>query len=172
MQYDFDNSDTSFFAFYNQSNMSDDGHEDVEMQEQGQQQQADSAVVVEGGKMASVMSRLLTRELKGKKSKPILAQSRGIEMKLDDSKLEIKAKQLMKLETQQKKNSCRVKPEVLTNDLEKRLRKISTRGVVKLFNAIAAEQKGVAEATSALKPKPKKTSFLQMVEADPSLVPT
>ncbi|KAJ3096308.1 hypothetical protein HDU97_006038 [Phlyctochytrium planicorne] len=138
---------------------------------------------VKEAKLASVISRILTTEVKQSASRPILSRQKGIERKIDNEKLEARAKRLVSAEKKQKKDSQRLKPTSLSNELEKKLRKIATRGgspiltgflqtVVKLFNAIAAEQKVLtAEAGPTKKAKTAKTSFLQMVEGKPSTSP-
>ncbi|KAJ3294098.1 hypothetical protein HDU79_011457 [Rhizoclosmatium sp. JEL0117] len=77
---------------------------------------------------------------------PILSKHKSIETALDDAKLEEKAKKLISKEKKVKTiDVARIKPEELiaVNELEKRLKKVATRGVVKLFNAIRVAQKSV-----------------------------
>ncbi|ORY46532.1 hypothetical protein BCR33DRAFT_736700 [Rhizoclosmatium globosum] len=115
-------------------------------------------------KLAYAMSRILgsalleeqddstQNEPKPKKQKlerrhnPILSKHKSIETALDDAKLEEKAKKLISKEKKVKTiDVARIKPEELiaVNELEKRLKKVATRGVVKLFNAIRVAQKSV-----------------------------
>ncbi|CAO3617039.1 unnamed protein product [Cunninghamella blakesleeana] len=83
--------------------------------------------------------------------KPILARSKGVERKIEDEKLEYKARKMLTAEKKKLKNQGRVIPDYTTFEYEKRLRKVATRGVVKLFNAIRTQQKvtevAVEEAT-------------------------
>ncbi|KAJ3068142.1 hypothetical protein HDU98_008692 [Podochytrium sp. JEL0797] len=86
-----------------------------------------------------------------RKENPILSRHKNIEVALDDQKLEEKAKRLLSKEKKIKTlDVARVKREdlIATNDLEKRLKKVSTRGVVKLFNAIRVAQKSVESVKS------------------------
>ncbi|KAJ3025184.1 UNVERIFIED_CONTAM: hypothetical protein HDU68_007383 [Siphonaria sp. JEL0065] len=88
---------------------------------------------------------------KQKKENPILSKHKSIEVSLDDQKLEEKAKRLINKEKKVKLvDVARIKREdlVAVNDLEKRLKKVATRGVVKLFNAIRVAQKSVEAVKS------------------------
>lgn len=76
-----------------------------------------------------------------KKKQPILARSKGLERKLEDEKLDYKARKIMSAEKKALKEKGRVIPDFTTFEYEKRLRKVATRGVVKLFNAIRTQQK-------------------------------
>ncbi|KAJ3415970.1 hypothetical protein HDV05_003567 [Chytridiales sp. JEL 0842] len=128
-------------------------------------------------KLASAMGRILSKPLgKGASAeKPILAQHKGIEKELDEKKLEAKAKKALAGEKKAKFEVGRIKPEAPSDDFEKRLRKVATRGVVKLFNAISAAQK-TADAVKAngvqknakLAPKLSKGSFLELVKSTTS----
>ncbi|KAJ3328370.1 hypothetical protein HDU76_010098 [Blyttiomyces sp. JEL0837] len=123
--------------------------------------------------MARILSKPATT---GKETeKPILAQQRSLERAIDDHKLELKAKKALSSEKKQKFEIGRSKPESATNDSEKRLRKIATRGVVKLFNAIRAAQKTVEytksegiQKNSKKAPTLSKGSFLQMIRESAS----
>ncbi|XP_021936190.1 RRP15-like protein isoform X2 [Zootermopsis nevadensis] len=44
---------------------------------------------------------------------------------------------------QEQKSKCRVKPNILDHDYERRLNRIATRGVVQLFNAVRQQQKSL-----------------------------
>ncbi|KAI9336809.1 hypothetical protein BDR26DRAFT_864661 [Obelidium mucronatum] len=114
------------------------------------------------------------KQKKQKIENPILSKHKSIEVSLDDQKLEEKAKRILSSEKKLKTvDVARVKREdlVFVNDLEKRLRKVATRGVVKLFNAIRVAQKTVesvkadgvqknADKISALS----KGGFMQMIK--------
>ncbi|CAO3653526.1 unnamed protein product [Mucor hiemalis] len=75
------------------------------------------------------------------KRQPILARSKGLERKLEDEKLDYKARKIMSAEKKALKEKGRIIPDFTTFEYEKRLRKVATRGVVKLFNAIRTQQK-------------------------------
>lgn len=72
---------------------------------------------------------------------PILARSKGLERKLEDEKLDYKARKIMSAEKKALKEKGRIIPDFTSFEYEKRLRKVATRGVVKLFNAIRTQQK-------------------------------
>ncbi|KAJ3243696.1 hypothetical protein HDU78_000223 [Chytriomyces hyalinus] len=106
-------------------------------------------------KLAYAMARILGDSIatdadqkvkRAKKEKPILSKHKSIEATIDDQKLEDKAKKLISKEKKMKAlDVARIRPEdvVAANDLEKKLKKVATRGVVKLFNAIRVAQKSV-----------------------------
>ncbi|KAJ3235940.1 hypothetical protein HDU81_011311 [Chytriomyces hyalinus] len=106
-------------------------------------------------KLAYAMARILGDSIstdggqklkRAKKEKPILSKHKSIEATIDDQKLEDKAKKLISKEKKMKAlDVARIRPEdvIAANDLEKKLKKVATRGVVKLFNAIRVAQKSV-----------------------------
>ncbi|KAI8060542.1 Rrp15p-domain-containing protein [Gongronella butleri] len=101
---------------------------------------------------SEAMTNILGSTLTGSDRKqPILARSKGTERKLEDEKLEYKARKMLTAEKRKLKDQGRVIPNFTTFEYEKRLRKVATRGVVKLFNAIRMQQKltetAVDEAT-------------------------
>ncbi|CAO3676191.1 unnamed protein product [Umbelopsis vinacea] len=86
--------------------------------------------------------KILGSNLKGSdKKQPILARSKGAERKIEDEKLEYKARKVLAAEKKALASKDRVVPDYTTMDYEKKLRKVATRGVVKLFNAIRTQQK-------------------------------
>ncbi|KAI1317114.1 hypothetical protein EDD11_009001 [Mortierella claussenii] len=103
--------------------------------------------------MAEAMSKILGSTLrKADASTPILARSRGVERKLEEEKMEAKAKKAITNEKRRMANRDRVKPEYTGMEYEKKLRKVATRGVVQLFNAIKAQQKATEELTENARP--------------------
>ncbi|KAJ3343412.1 hypothetical protein HDU83_005684 [Entophlyctis luteolus] len=108
------------------------------------------------------------------KENPILSKQRSIEAEIDDAKLEEKAKRLLSKEKKLRLvDVARIKLDdlVATNEQEKKLKKVATRGVVKLFNAIRAAQKTVEEvkADGVLKNQAKlpaltQSGFMQMIK--------
>ncbi|KAL9538266.1 hypothetical protein MBANPS3_011065 [Mucor bainieri] len=91
---------------------------------------------------SDAMTKILASTLTGSdKRQPILARSKGLERKLEDEKLDYKARKIMSAEKKALKEKGRVIPDFTTFEYEKRLRKVATRGVVKLFNAIRTQQK-------------------------------
>ena len=70
-----------------------------------------------------------------------MARSKGVERKIEDEKLDHKARKILSAQKKALKEKGRVIPDYTTFDYEKGLRKVATRGVVKLFNAIRTQQK-------------------------------
>ncbi|KAF9160245.1 hypothetical protein DFQ26_005755 [Actinomortierella ambigua] len=103
--------------------------------------------------MAEAMSKILGSTLrKADASQPILARSRGVERKLEEEKLEAKARKALTIEKRRAMNKDRVKPDFTGMEYEKKLRKVATRGVVQLFNAIKAQQKVTETVTDKIAP--------------------
>lgn len=59
---------------------------------------------------------------------PILARSKGAERKIEDEKLEYKARKVLAAEKKALASKDRVVPDYTTMDYEKKLRKVATRG--------------------------------------------
>ncbi|KAF7720971.1 hypothetical protein EC973_005665 [Apophysomyces ossiformis] len=98
---------------------------------------------------SEAMTKILASTLKGTdKKQPILARSKGTERKIEDEKLEYKARKILSSEKKALKSKGRVIPDYTTFDYEKNLRKVATRGVVKLFNAVRTQQKVTEVAIS------------------------
>ncbi|KAK3826224.1 MAG: Rrp15p-domain-containing protein [Linnemannia elongata] len=103
--------------------------------------------------MAEAMSKILGSSLrKADASTPILARSRGAERKIEEEKLEAKARKAISNEKKRLANRDRVKPDYTGMEYEKKLRKVATRGVVQLFNAIKAQQKATDDLTEKVRP--------------------
>ncbi|KAG0208811.1 Trimeric GatFAB AmidoTransferase(AdT) complex subunit [Mortierella sp. GBA30] len=103
--------------------------------------------------MAEAMSKILGSSLrKADASMPILARSRGVERKLEEEKMEAKARKAISNEKKRLANKDRVKPDYTGMEYEKKLRKVATRGVVQLFNAIKAQQKATEDLTEKVRP--------------------
>jgi hypothetical protein len=90
-------------------------------------------------KLSSVISKIISSE------QPILAKKRKLETDIDEAKLEEKAKKLITSQRKLKKDVGRVKPTPETLTFEKQLKKVATKGVVQLFNALRKVQKEVKE---------------------------
>ncbi|KAF9911387.1 Trimeric GatFAB AmidoTransferase(AdT) complex subunit [Linnemannia zychae] len=103
--------------------------------------------------MAEAMSKILGSSLrKADASTPILARSRGAERKIEEEKMEAKARKAISNEKKRLANRDRVKPDYTGMEYEKKLRKVATRGVVQLFNAIKAQQKATDDLTEKTRP--------------------
>jgi hypothetical protein len=59
---------------------------------------------------------------------PILARSKGAERKIEDEKLEYKARKVLAAEKKALASKDRVVPDYTTMEYEKKLRKVATRG--------------------------------------------
>ncbi|KAK9695770.1 pre-60S ribosomal particles component [Basidiobolus ranarum] len=93
---------------------------------------------------ADAMAKILGTKLKrSDKEAPILARSKGIEKKIEEEKLEYKARKAITAEKKKLAQKDRIVPDHSTLEYEKKLKKVATRGVVKLFNAIKAQQREV-----------------------------
>ncbi|KAJ1659989.1 pre-60S ribosomal particles component [Dispira simplex] len=90
---------------------------------------------------AQAMASILGTQLKGSaKAAPILAKNRAADRKLAEEKLEHQAIKTLNNERKKLREKGRVIPDYSNASYEKRLRKVATRGVVKLFNAIRTQQ--------------------------------
>ncbi|KAJ3186253.1 hypothetical protein HDU85_007693 [Gaertneriomyces sp. JEL0708] len=130
-------------------------------------------------KLANAIGKILagsdtSKESKTDKNRPILSKQKHIEKSIDNEKLEAKARKLIAAEKKKKEDVGRIKPDHSTTDYEKKLRKIATRGVVKLFNAIRVAQKSAEEVKSSgpvqksaeIAPVVSKNTFLDMIKSD------
>jgi len=115
-------------------------------------------------------------------SGPILSKRKAIERKIEDAKLEAKARALLKRQRLATKDAARVTvPDISRANCERALKKAATKGVVQLFNAIhqhqvskeklakekaAAGKKGTEVATQIKQIS--KTSFLDMLKGGAS----
>lgn len=78
---------------------------------------------------------------KANAEQPILARRKGIERKIEDAKLEAKARAVLRRQKLEAKDSARqVKADFSQANYEKLLKKVATKGVVQLFNAIQQHQ--------------------------------
>ncbi|KAJ1967772.1 pre-60S ribosomal particles component [Dispira parvispora] len=90
---------------------------------------------------AQAMASILGAQLKGSaQAAPILAKNRSADRKLAEEKLEHQAVKTLTNERRKLREKGRVIPDHSNASYEKRLRKVATRGVVKLFNAIRTQQ--------------------------------
>ncbi|RUP49975.1 Rrp15p-domain-containing protein [Jimgerdemannia flammicorona] len=86
---------------------------------------------------------------------PILVRSKGAERKIEEEKLEYKARKTLTAEKRRLAAKDCIVPDGSTIEYEKKLRKVATRGVVKLFNAIRMQQKMTEEAVTLASSKSK-----------------
>ncbi|KAJ8658868.1 hypothetical protein O0I10_005250 [Lichtheimia ornata] len=111
---------------------------------------------------SDAMTKILASQLKGTdKKQPIMARSKGTERKIEEEKLEYKARKVLAAEKKALKEKGHVIPDYTTFEYEKRLRKVATRGVVKLFNAVRIQQKTTEHAVSEVQEYRKASSALE-----------
>lgn len=147
---------------------SNDSDEDDELNDEISDDDNDKNTDAQGRNiaLASVMSRILNTDTN---EKPILAKAKEIEQKIEDEKLDYKARKALTAERKKLEEKDRVIPDYTTFEYEKKLRKLATRGVVKLFNAIkTAQEKSNEVHTLVTNKKPKvevaKKSFMDMLQ--------
>ncbi|ORX85492.1 Rrp15p-domain-containing protein [Basidiobolus meristosporus CBS 931.73] len=150
-----------------------DEFSDVDASEEGSDEEDDLADLERPTKkpkktktdFADAMAKILGTKLKrSDKEAPILARSKGIEKKIEEEKLEYKARKALTAEKKKLAQKDRVVPDHTTLDYEKKLKKVATRGVVKLFNAIKAQQKE-AEGVPVVKAAADKEKVASMSKA-------
>lgn len=132
---------------------------------------------VETPDLGLAIANILGEKTKG--DQPILARRKGIERKIEDAKLEAKARTVLRKQRLATKDSAHQSvPDMSRANYEKLLKKAATKGVVQLFNAIHQHQvmkeklaKEKAEAGGAKKAEVatqikqiSKTSFLDMLK--------
>jgi hypothetical protein len=108
---------------------------------------AETDQVDKTAKMSNALNKILDSSFK---TKPILSLSKDIEKSLNNHKLEQKA---LKILLASKKTKLSVKKCPAVDAREKALRKVATRGVVQLFNAIKSSQKKKVESSSKVAPQ-------------------
>ncbi|RKP23578.1 Rrp15p-domain-containing protein [Syncephalis pseudoplumigaleata] len=86
---------------------------------------------------------------------PVMAKNRVVERRLEEERLERRARKVLTAERSAKRQQGRqrlAEPDEVarTLDYEKRLKKVATRGVIQLFNAIRAHQKTGEDALAPL----------------------
>ncbi|KAG9297826.1 hypothetical protein G9A89_000131 [Geosiphon pyriformis] len=100
---------------------------------------------------SEAMNKILSSQVKvADKQLPILSRSKGIEKRIDEKRLEYRARKVLNIENKKLASKDRVKGNFTTPDQERKLRKIGTRGVVTLFNAIREAQKAAEEVVEAV----------------------
>eukprot|EP00842_Homolaphlyctis_polyrhiza_P006340 jgi/Hompol1/6707/HPOL_001638-RA len=131
-------------------------------------------------KLASTIAKLLApqpavdeKTAKKLETRPILSKKRKIEKDIDDAKLEAKALKVLTANKKVKQEKGRVIPDHTTTDYEKQLRRLATRGVVQLFNAIRTAQNTTKQLVSdgiqkhvAKAPEVTKDSFIKALKEE------
>ncbi|KAJ2595762.1 pre-60S ribosomal particles component, partial [Coemansia sp. RSA 1721] len=78
-------------------------------------------------------------------SAPIMAKDKTRENQIKEEKLEYRARKALAAERKALKDKDRIVPTLENFDYERRLRKVATKGVIKLFNVVKAQQTELAE---------------------------
>ncbi|KAL0084067.1 Rrp15p-domain-containing protein [Phycomyces blakesleeanus] len=140
---------------FNGSDMESDADDEEEENDEYEPMEVDPHTVKPKKKVvtdeafAEAMKNILGSTLKAAdKKQPILARSKGTERKIEDERLDHKARKVLSAEKRALKAQGRVVPDFTNMEYEKALRKVATRGVVKLFNAINTQQKVTDVAVS------------------------
>ncbi|KAJ3018913.1 hypothetical protein HKX48_002560 [Thoreauomyces humboldtii] len=150
----------------------DEDVDDAEADEADEDAVGQDPSKTKSSKLASAIGKILAGDLGLKdENRPILAKQRHLERAIDNEKLEARARKIITAERKQKAEIGHVVPEHTTTDYEKKLRKVATRGVVKLFNAIRVAQKtaedvrsdGIQKNADAA-PLISKNTFLDMIK--------
>ncbi|RPB07692.1 Rrp15p-domain-containing protein [Morchella conica CCBAS932] len=112
---------------------------------------------------ADAMSKILSSHLTTTARKdPVLVRAKKFQENIDESKLEAKARRVLRDEKRKELEKGRIKEVVPKDDdeaarkaleHERKLRKTAQRGVVKLFNAVRAAQIKAEEAQKQVKQK-------------------
>ncbi|KAJ3050096.1 hypothetical protein HK097_008919 [Rhizophlyctis rosea] len=153
-----------------------DDAEGEEVGEEGVTKGDGTVTVAKTAKLANAIAKILSTDVPtADEQRPILAKEKHLERSIDEAKLDAKARKIIAAEKKKLADVGRVIPTHATTDYEKKLRKVATRGVVKLFNAIRVAQKtaeevnaeGVQKNTAAA-PIIAKSSFLDMLKGGPT----
>ncbi|KAJ3033678.1 hypothetical protein HDV00_005897 [Rhizophlyctis rosea] len=153
-----------------------DDEEDAGSADEDVQEKDGEVTVAKTAKLANAIAKILATDVaSADQQRPILSKEKQIERSIDEAKLDAKARKIVANEKRKLAEVGRVIPTHATTDYEKKLRKVATRGVVKLFNAIRVAQKtaedvkaeGIQKNTTAA-PIISKTSFLDMLKGGPT----
>ncbi|KAG5458002.1 MAG: Rrp15p-domain-containing protein [Olpidium bornovanus] len=165
---DSDDSSEAFASAGDDSDDSHDGFASVDDDDDDGDDDDDSPAA-----FATSMAKILGSTLKvADRKAPILAKSRGIERRIEEEKLESKARKALASERKRLASKDRVLPDSTRLDYESRLKRVAARGVVKLFNAINEHHKadmpdtvGKSAATKEKVASMSKASFLELLKS-------
>jgi hypothetical protein len=126
-----------------------DGDEDEEFEDDyGDEEEREPR----GDGLADMMSKILNQKVGDKV--PVLAKRKTTEMKeLEGRHEDVERIKRQRVEKRAEREKQLVVPDHTSADFEKQLRKLATRGVVALFNAVAKSKKEAAEKEEAEKAK-------------------
>ena len=101
---------------------------------------AEGASSAFGSALAKILHTNTPAAAKDTTSSAVLSRRKAIERKLEDDKLEERARKQVRSEARLKRDAAHILPEATALNREKLLRKTATRGVVQLFNAVQQVQ--------------------------------
>ncbi|KAJ1853379.1 pre-60S ribosomal particles component [Coemansia sp. RSA 486] len=93
---------------------------------------------------SNILSAILDQDARDQ-SAPIMAKDKTRENQIKEEKLEYRARKALAAERKALKDKDRIVPTLENFDYERRLRKVATKGVIKLFNVVKAQQTELAE---------------------------
>ncbi|KAJ2761311.1 pre-60S ribosomal particles component [Coemansia sp. BCRC 34490] len=94
----------------------------------------------DAGEFADILSSILTQDVQNDRSAPIMAKDKTRERMIKEEKLNYRARKALTEERRLLLSKDRVVPTFETMNYERGLRKVATRGVIKLFNVVKAQQ--------------------------------
>jgi len=130
----------------------DDEEEEEEEEEEGDEEEEEEDDNEEGAQkkegMADMMSRILDQSVSA--SNPVLAKRKTAIMKqMEESKDDRNRLKRARADRKSDREKQLALPDATTADYENQLRKLATRGVIALFNAISTSKREEADARSA-----------------------
>ncbi|KAJ2707908.1 pre-60S ribosomal particles component [Coemansia sp. IMI 203386] len=93
---------------------------------------------------SNILSAILDQDARDQ-SAPIMAKDKTRENQIKEEKLEYRARKALAAERKALKDKDRIVPTLENFDYERKLRKVATKGVIKLFNVVKAQQTELAE---------------------------
>ncbi|KAI9595379.1 Rrp15p-domain-containing protein [Syncephalis fuscata] len=127
-----------------------------EEEEDTEKKRKRTRAVDNSAEFAAALDRVLNMSLNQHETMvPVMAKNRVVERRLEEERLERKARKVLIAERNAKLQQGRQRltdPDevALTLDYDKRLKKVATRGVIQLFNAVRVHQKTGDEALAPL----------------------
>nr|CAB3265794.1 RRP15-like protein [Phallusia mammillata] len=113
---------------------------------------------------ADAMAKVLKKQPSNATESTILAKAKTIEDANEEDEKERKARRKRVNKKRKWENMCRVIPTKEDEVYEKELRKVATKGVIQLFNAIAKHQKEVHGKLAKAKTEGKKEKVMKSVD--------
>ncbi|KAJ1642490.1 pre-60S ribosomal particles component [Coemansia erecta] len=93
---------------------------------------------------SNILSSILDQDARNE-SAPIMAKDKTRENQIKEEQLEYRARKALTAERKALKDKDRIVPTMENFDYERKLRKIATKGVIKLFNVVKAQQTELAQ---------------------------